>query len=161
MKDGLALVLKMPRTISATDARLRINAALKYPAAYSELKAHIKGKPAKDAKRIDTPEAMQAALEVLNGAISRARKNTPVLVITDLMVCRFNSLYSLYNLCDCSLILGTSLAQVSKQKQTANVLPADSVVQARLDGSQANLLRLRQKLRCDTHSVQGDIFCLV
>jgi hypothetical protein len=88
-KDGLTSVLKIPRTITPTEVRLRITAALNRPAAYSELKAHIKGKPAKDAKRIDTPQAMQAVLELLDGVISRARKNTPVLVITDLMVCCF------------------------------------------------------------------------
>jgi hypothetical protein len=55
----------------------------------------------------------------------------------------------------------TPSSQVSKHKQSTNVSAADPAVQARLDGCQANLLRLRQKLRCDTHSIQGDVFCLI
>ena len=100
----------MPQTVTPAKARLRITATLNRPAAYSELKAHVKGKPAKDAKRIDTPEAMQVALGLLDGAVSRARKNTPALVITDLMVCRFGycSFYSCPNLCDHSLIILTT-----------------------------------------------------
>jgi hypothetical protein len=152
-KDGLTWVLKMPRNISLIDARLRITAALNRPAAYSELKAYLRGKPAKDATRVDTPETMQAALEVLNGAVSRARKNTPVLVIVDLMVCCFFFF--------ASSLIATIHLQVSKHKRSTNAAPADPAIQARLDGCHANLLKLRQRLRCDAHSVQGDVFCLV